>query len=296
MSQNKHPNGLLPRGFEDLLFGEAEDEAAAIAVLMDVFGNAGYQRIKPPLLEFEESMLADGPGVALSDQTFRLMDKETGKMLALRSDITPQIARIVCSRLADVPRPLRLSYANDVVRMSGSQQRTLRQFCQVGCELIDDGSDANIDELVGLVVQGLQALDIQDITIDFALPSIFDAVLKAAGVENGAIDALRGKVSGEAGKAIDALNGLDLSEDALADVTALEAVLKGSVLKGLSDVQFTLDPLETKGFEYHQGIAFTVFAKGVNGELGRGGAYALNDDQVASGFTLYMDTIRKARK
>jgi len=133
MNKNTKSNALLPKGFEDLLPNDAEDEADAIAALMAVFREGGYQRIKPPLMEFEESMLAQGPGAALNDQTFRVMDKETGKMLALRSDITPQIARIVSSRFDDVSRPLRLSYANDVVRMSGSQQRTLRQFCQV-CE------------------------------------------------------------------------------------------------------------------------------------------------------------------
>lgn len=286
---------LLPKGFEDLLAGDAEGEAEAIARLMAVFKEGGYQRIKPPLMEFEESMLADGPGAALTDQTFRVMDKETGKMLALRSDITPQIARIVSSRLNDAPRPLRLSYANDVVRMSGSQQRTLRQFCQVGCELIDDGSDANIEEIVLLAAKGLQAIGIEAVSFDFVLPCIFNEILSAAGVSADDIDPLRATLSGEAGKAIEALRGLGLSEAALKDVDRVEAILNSAALKGLKGVSFTIDPLEVKGFEYHKGIAFTVFAKNVNGELGRGGAYALGSDALASGFTLYMDTVRSAK-
>lgn len=296
MCNNVKSQGLLPKGFEDLLFADAEDEASAIATLMAVFGAAGYQRIKPPLMEFEESMLADGPGRALADQTFRVMDKETGKMLALRSDITAQIARIVSSRLSDVERPLRLSYANDVVRMSGSQQRTLRQFCQVGCELIDDGSDSNVEEVIALAANGLKALGIKGISFDFTLPCAFESILKAAGGSLNDIDPLRAKLSGSADKAIAALKALDLPSKALADVERLDGVLNSGALKGLDEVSFTVDPLETKGFEYHKGIAFTIFAKNVNGELGRGGAYALGSEPLASGFTLYMDTVRQAKK
>ena len=296
MNKQSKSQGLLPKGFEDLLFADAEDEAQAISALMAVFGGAGYQRIKPPLMEFEESMLSDGPGSALVDQTFRVMDKETGKMLALRSDITAQIARIVSSRLNDATRPLRLSYANDVVRMSGSQQRTLRQFCQVGCELIGDETDANLEEVIALATKGLKALGIADISFDFALPCIFDEILKVSGVSREDIDPLRSKLSGEAGRAVGALKELELPDAAVKDVKRLEAILASDALQGLKDVSFTVDPLETKGFEYHKGIAFTIFAKNVNGELGRGGAYALGSEPLASGFTLYMDTVRQARK
>ena len=288
---------LLPKGFEDLLPGDADAEADAINAVMAVFKEAGYARVKPPLMEFEETMLGAGPGKALSEQTFRVMDKETGKMLALRSDITPQIARIASvlkrASLGEADVPLRLSYANDVVRMGADQQRTLRQFCQVGCELIHDGGDDDILEVVSLAAKGLKALNISGVSFDFALPCIFNDVLAAAGVEADAIDPLRAKISGAADKALDALKNLDLSEHAKGHVEQLERVLASDVLRGIEDVQFTIDPLETRGFEYHKGIAFTIFAQGVNGELGRGGAYELGDT-LASGFTFYMDTVRKS--
>ncbi len=296
MNNNAKSQGLLPKGFEDLLPPDAEGEAQAIAGLMAVFAEGGYQRIKPPLMEFEESMLGGGPGASLSDQTFRVMDKETGKMLALRSDITPQIARIVSSRLQDVPRPLRLSYANDVVRISGSQQRTLRQFCQVGCELIGDGSDADLVEVITMAAQGLQAIGVKGVSFDFTLPCIFEEILKAAGIDRSGIDSLRAQLSGDVEKAVAALKGLGLQDKAMQDVERLEKILSSKALRGLDDVRFTVDPLETRGFEYHRGIAFTIFAKKVNGELGRGGCYALGSEPLASGFTLYMDTVRQARK
>jgi len=148
---------------------------------------------------------------------------------------------------------------------------------------------------VALAAKGLQAIGIKDVSFDFALPCIFDDILKAAGVSADDIDPLRAKMSGEAEKAIDALKGLGLPESALVDVERLARILKSEALQGLNGVNFTVDPLETKGFEYHKGIAFTVFAKNVNGELGRGGCYALGSEPLASGFTLYMDTVRAAK-
>ena len=73
---------------------------------MAAFAAHGYQRVKPPLLEFEDGLLA-GTGAAISDQTFRLMDPDTHRMMGVRADITPQVARIATTRLAGAPRPLR---------------------------------------------------------------------------------------------------------------------------------------------------------------------------------------------
>ena len=80
----------------------------------------GYQRVKPPLLEFEDSLLA-GSGAAVAEQTFRLMDPDSQRMMGLRADTTPQVARIATTRLAGAPRPLRLSYAGQCLRVRGSQ-------------------------------------------------------------------------------------------------------------------------------------------------------------------------------
>ena len=75
---------------------------------MDSFSRFGYADVSPPLVEYEDTLLADGPGAALADNTFRLMDPVTRRMLALRSDMTAQIARIASSRMGHLPRPLRL--------------------------------------------------------------------------------------------------------------------------------------------------------------------------------------------
>jgi ATP phosphoribosyltransferase regulatory subunit len=100
---------LLPAGLRDVLPPEAENEAISVEKLMAGFAQHGYQRVNPPLVEFEDSLLA-GSGEAMGEQTFRLMDPDSQRMMGLRADMTPQVARIAATRLINAPRPLRLSY------------------------------------------------------------------------------------------------------------------------------------------------------------------------------------------
>lgn len=300
MNSSNSNNALLPSGFEDLLPPQAEDEYAAIAALMGSFTKFGYQRVKPPMAEFEDSLLAPGPGAALASETFRVMDPVTHRMMGLRSDITAQIARIALSRLAEEERPLRLTYANDVIRTKASQARTQRQFTQVGCELIGvDSADADA-EIAVIALKALHDAGVKDVTIDFATPQIVEDIFEATGHDRADIDALRHQLSGPADKAFKALDEIGLPElvqpliDRLKHIVA--TVEEAAKAFGFG-YQITIDPLETRGFEYHNGIVFTLFAKSIRGELGRGGRYDIYEGQMAkesaAGFTLYMDTLRQ---
>ena len=104
-----HPiKTLLPAGLEDLLPPEAGQEEVLVRRLSDHFARYGYERVKPPLLEFAGGLL-DGIGAAVAEQTFRLMDPVSQRMMGLRADITPQVSRLAATRLRDAPRPLRLT-------------------------------------------------------------------------------------------------------------------------------------------------------------------------------------------
>lgn len=320
-------NALLPSGFEDLLPPDAEGEYGAIGTLMQVFARFGYARVKPPMAEFEESLLGDGPGKALSGETFRVMDPVTHRMMALRSDITAQIARIARSRLEGEARPLRLTYANDVIRTRASQQRTLRQFTQVGCEMIGMDNAASDIEIAVVVLSGLEALELKGASLDFAVPRLVDlifaahdlapeeeevlrtalkgrevdALLKAGDQKLGACLADLVKAAGPAQPALAMLKKMNLPKEAKALVARLAEVVEGAeramVEMGLEQTALSIDPVETKGFDYHDGVAFTLYAKGARGEIGRGGRYIIFDGEQdagsASGFTLYMDTLRQ---
>ena len=103
MSDAPHP-ALLPTGMHDFLPPEAEIEAQVVAQLMATLAAHGYERVKPPLVEFEETLLS-GAGAAMASATFRMMDPASHRMIGVRADMTPQIARIAATRLGDAPRP-----------------------------------------------------------------------------------------------------------------------------------------------------------------------------------------------
>jgi len=137
MNDAPHP-ALLPAGLYDLLPPDAEIEAEVTGRLMGILASHGYQQVKPPLVEFEETLLS-GAGTATASDTFRLMDPISHRMVGVRADMTPQVARIATTRMSHMPRPLRLSYAGQVLRVKGSEMRPERQIGQAGAELIGGG-------------------------------------------------------------------------------------------------------------------------------------------------------------
>lgn len=320
---------LLPSGLIDLLPPDAAIEADAVQCMIKQFELLGYDRVKPPLAEFEESLFAPGPGQAVARDAFRLMDPVSRKMMALRSDTTAQIARIASTRMAHVERPLRLAYAGEVLRIKGGQIRPNREFMKVGCELIGSYSVEADIEVAVLSLCALSSVGISGITIDLTLPPLVrliyehceidqdeQAVLDSS-IERRDRDGIRaygGKVAelleglvscmGPAETALPKLNSMELPEEAAKQVKTLSCIAEGvkSAITemGMENIQITIDPVERRGFDYQTGFAFALFAKGERGELGRGGRYNINDceensikTETAVGFTFYMDTLRR---
>src|SRR3984957_1902828 len=179
MSGDQPNPALLPSGLRDLLPPEAETEASAVESLMEVFAGHGYQRVKPPLLEFEVSLLA-GSGAAVAEQTFRLMDPESQRMMGLRADTTPQVARIATTRLAHAPRPLRLSYAGQCLHVRGSQLAPERQIAQAGMELMGCDNPAADAEIVLVGAEALASVGLTRTSFDFTLPTLVPILLDDA--------------------------------------------------------------------------------------------------------------------
>ena len=105
----------------------------------------------------------------MASDIFRLMDPVSRRMMGVRADMTAQIARIAGSRLKEEKRPLRLSYAADVLRVNGSQLRPERQFCQVGCELVGASTYKDDVEVALLALLGLKKAGVKNLSIDFKL-------------------------------------------------------------------------------------------------------------------------------
>jgi len=312
---------LLPAGLEDVLPPYAAQEAATVERLIAGFSAHGYQRVKPPLLEFEETLLA-GAGTTLTQQTFRLMDPVSQRMMGLRADMTPQVARIAATRLRHAARPLRLCYGGQILQVKGSQLRSERQFGQVGVELIGAGQEGADAEVVLLAAEALSAVGVAHLSIDLNLPPLVGSLAAGIGLDTESGAALRQaldrkdsaavaqiagdraplftallRAAGPADAALAALGKLSMPKAAKADVERLRRVV-GLIRDAAPELTLTVDPVEHRGFEYQTGISFIVFARGVRGELGRGGRYTTDlpdgGRESSTGFTLYMDTVQRA--
>ena len=327
MTDSSENKALLPAGLHDLLPPRAAQESATIAGIMDVFNSCGYEQVKPPLVEFESTLAGNGAngGGSLAGQMFRLMDPASQRMMAVRADITLQVARIAGTRMVDVPRPVRLSYAGQILRVRGNQLRPERQFAQVGVELIGLDDVAADVEVIILAAEGLRAAGISEPTIDINSPALVANILSGIDLDDSAVSDLResldrkdagatkeilraqGVLLSDSGKAlcalirtvgpadqvIEELKSIDLPDGARAEVQRLTDVVMG-VSTALPNLSLTLDPVEYRGFEYQTGVSFTVFAEGVRGELARGGRYITESGEAATGVSLYMDTILRA--
>ncbi|MDG6094098.1 ATP phosphoribosyltransferase regulatory subunit [Acetobacter sp. AN02] len=306
---------LLPAGFTDLLPRDAQAEADGTETLMSVFASHGYERVRPPLLEFEETLLS-GSGAAVAGQAFRIMDPDTRRMMVLRPDITPQIARIASTRMAATPRPLRLSYAGMSVLTGGSGAReTGRQIGQTGIELIGPDSVQADAEIVAVTAEAIARLGVTDVSFDLTMPLLAPAIIKASGLGQDETRALMhaldrkdaagvaapgGEVAeiltrllqaaGPADQVLAELERAVLPDEARSYSTRLAETVR-EIRRRLPALRLTIDPVEFRGWKYHTGVCFSVYAAGSREELGRGGRYLCMDNEPACGLTLRPDAL-----
>lgn len=307
------PNDLLPEGLEDRLPAEAARITAMMRACLDVLEAHGYDRVRPPLLEFEASLVGRMAGVTVGETSamFRFVDPASLRTLALRSDITPQVGRIAATSLASAPRPLRLAYCGDTVLIKASQLDPARERLQLGAELIGADSVAAAGEVVMLAIEALKAAGLTGIAVDFTLPDLVDTLAeKAFPLAPEAREAVRRELDTKDAGGLKAAGGaayLPLLyatgpfESALA---ALREVDAGGALKSRLDgleaiaaavgdaASITLDPTERHGFEYQSWFGFTLYAEGLRRAAGRGGTYRIaGSEEAATGFTLYLDRL-----
>ena len=145
---------LLPEGLADNLPAQSALLTRAMHDALQAMDAHGYDRVSPPLIEFEKSLGARMDGLQ-TRAMFRFVDPASLRTLALRSDITPQIGRIAATAMADEPRPLRLCYAGEVARIAADQLDPVRQRLQIGAELI--GADS-VNAATEVLLTAIEAL------------------------------------------------------------------------------------------------------------------------------------------
>ncbi|WP_150006023.1 ATP phosphoribosyltransferase regulatory subunit [Iodidimonas muriae] len=322
---------LLPEGLRDDLPPWAEHEAHMVDRLMSVAAGRGYRRVAPPLVEFEDSLITasgqgqgqgQGQSQSRSQSMFRLLDPVSQKMMAVRSDMTLQVARIATSRMAGQGRPLRLSYAGHVLRVRGTQLRPARQFRQAGVELIgSDALEADL-EVIALAAEALTDLGIKGLSVDLVSPTLVPSLARQlaldlstteaarraldakdiaalAGFDKTVRDILTGlmQAAGSLDSALPKLERVSLDGQA-ARIRDTLVTLARALKERVPDLKITIDPGECRGFEFHTGVGFAFFAPHVSGELGRGGRYQVacpdGGQESAVGFSMYLDSLLRA--
>lgn len=311
---------LLPEGLEDRLPQSAAAAARIERAVLGVLDAHGYDRVRPPLIEFMQSMaqrIEQGrmDGVK-TRHLFRFVDPKSLRTLALRSDMTPQVGRIAATGLADKPRPLRLCYAGQVARIAGDQLDPRREALQLGAELIGSDTVAAAAEVVELAIASLEAAGAAGISVDFTLPDLVDTLAaEEFPLDMEQVDSVRRELDAKDAGALREAGGeayvpllyasgpFDEAIEKLALIDAQGAL--ASRIAGLRQIaariagraRLTLDPAERHGFEYQSWFGFTLYAEGVRGTLGRGGTYRIHgSDEVATGFSLYPEELVEAVK
>ena len=306
---------LLPVGLEDRLPASAARITAAMRACLGVLDAHGYDRVRPPLLEFESSLASRMRNIS-TRRMARFTDPASLRTLALRSDITPQIGRIAATGMKDAPRPLRLAYCGDTALIQASQLDPARERLQLGAELIGADTVAAASEIATLGIAALAGAGLGEIAIDFTLPDLVDTLAGEDGaLDPDAIEAIRRELDTKDAGGLKAAGGaayLPLLyatgpfDEALADLRTLDA---GGVLATRLDAletiaaaigdtaRITLDATERHGFEYQSWFGFTLYAGGVRGSAGRGGTYRIGgSDEAATGFSLYLDRLAEAAR
>ena len=309
---------LLPEGLRDRLPPEAATLARIRRAVLDVTAAYGFERVEPPLAEFEVNLVGRLKSARAHD-LLRVIDPASQRTLALRPDITAQIGRIATTRLSKAPRPLRLAYAGQVLKVRGSQLRPEREMCQAGAELIGTDSVAAVGEALFVALEALDRAGATGLSVDLTLPDLVPTLAATAlPLPPDRIAAVQQELDGKDAGALPALGGqayLPLLEaagpldEALAKLEALpyrdalgDRLEKVRQLGGMiaDRARITLDPTERHGFEYQSWIGFSLFADGVRGEVGRGGSYIIchadGREEAAVGFSLYLDPLIDATK
>jgi len=291
----------LPKGARLYLPDEAGRKRHVESRLFEIFGRWGYREIITPTFEFFDA-LAIGTDQALQENMFKLVDRETGRMLALRADITPQIARVVATRLRDEPKPVRLCYVTNVFRYEEPQLARYRELYQAGVELIGLDKPEAEAEIVAMAVEGLRALGLSRFQIDVGHPDFFRGLVEEIKAEGdwerevrtalarkdvSTLERLVGELAppahvGDALLTLPTLFGhADVleraaglvrngrSERALANLSEVHRLL---TIYGLADAVL-LDLGEVRGFDYYSGMYFEAYVADFGASVAAGGRY-----------------------
>ena len=322
---NSMARWLLPEGISDVLPGEARLLEQLRRAALDLFRAYGYEQVVPPLAEYVESLLT-GVGADLDLRTFKLVAQLSGRMLGLRADITPQVARID-AHILNRAGVVRLCYAASVLHARPLHPLATRQPFYVGAELFGHGTVAADAEVLDLAARTLGLAEVGAVRFDLGHTRVLRALLEidpaaqahaedivaalsakdaatlaalTAALAAPARAALRDliRLHGDErvlGAALDVLPARPAIAAALDELRALVEVLRRA------GVGVGIDLADLHGFRYHTGATFAAYAAGWPVALARGGRYddvgsAFGRARPATGFSIDLRELARLRE
>lgn len=311
---------LLPEYIEDILPAEATRIERLRRAILDLFAAARYELVMPPMIEYVDSLLT-GTGHDLDVRTFKVVDQLSGRMMGLRADITPQVARID-AHLLNRKGVTRLCYCGSVLHTRPAGQSATREPIQIGAEVYGHAGVESDLEVQRLLCRALKLARVKKLRLDIGHVAVFRAIVHAAkasaeleaglfeALQKKDVPALRGLTRALDAKARDALlllpelyggaEVLALAEKklpALAPVTRALATLRA--LAKACPVPASFDLAELRGYRYHSGVVFDAYCEGVAGAVARGGRYdevgrAFGRARPATGFSIDLRALASA--
>lgn len=293
---------LLPAGIDEVLPREARQLESLRRKLLDLYDSWGYELVIPPMIEYLESLLT-GTGSDLDLQTFKLIDQLNGRMMGVRADMTPQVARIDARRLA-TEAPTRLCYMGTVLHTRPDGFAGSRSPYQVGAELYGHAGAQSDAEILSLLLETLKVTGSKDIYLDLGHVGIFRGLSRQIGLaaeqEAQLFDMLQRKALPEIEAYLRVLDVKSSFKQMLSSLATLNGdagvlntarqVLKpaGKAVIALIDyleevasalersvpgIPLHYDLAELRGYRYQTGIVFAAFVPGHGQEIARGGRY-----------------------
>ncbi|MCP4876138.1 MAG: ATP phosphoribosyltransferase regulatory subunit [Gammaproteobacteria bacterium] len=306
MTSKSNRRWLLPDGVQETLPPEAVAVESLRHEILQLFNRWGYDLVMPAMIEYMDSLLT-GTAHSLDTRTFALVDQLSGKQMGVRSDMTPQVARIDAHLLADNARQHRVSrlcYCGHLLHAIGDGITSSRTPLQIGAEIFGSSSISADVEVVSLMVSTLHAVGLHNISIDIGHVGIFRSLVKNTKLdseqENRLFDMLQRKsipdlqgylqtlpLSGQLREQIchlALLNGDEsvidearkLYSDAGDELSSTLDYMHSVVLSLQQKYPATLincDLSELRGYSYHTGLVFAAFLPGQGREIARGGRY-----------------------
>ncbi|GAB7028239.1 ATP phosphoribosyltransferase regulatory subunit [Geotalea toluenoxydans] len=291
----------LPKGVTDFLPEKADEIACIEGCISRIFELWGFRRIITPLLEFQD-VISLGMGEDLKEKTFRFDDRQTGRLLAIPPDITPQIARIVATRMLGYPLPLRIYYNGRVLRHAEVQSGRSREIFQSGVELIGLNSPEADAEMVAMAVEALRSLGLDNFKIDLGQVDFFRGIMLSSGLSASARNLLQSAIAKKDSSAVrEILEKAPITDQAKEEIAALPRLYGGrevlalaekaagndrskKALENIAEVLeildiygvsefLTIDLGEIRGLDYHSGLTFEGFVGGLGEAVCGGGRY-----------------------